>query len=399
MTSKGDDGSNKVPVKSLLPEVKKAQQDLGAKPIPDEGAPTRFTPQGPQSTASRAGTDQVRIAGPRRRRRIPRCAPSGFHARLPAMKQHHEAIVVGAGVAGIYQIKRLVDLGIEATVLEAGGDLGGTWYWNRYPGARFDSESWTYGYSFSRELLDEWHWKEHFSGQPENLRYLNRVADKFGLRKYMQFNCQVDSARYDEAENLWHLERLRRARAHLPLPDPDARAAVDADPAQARGHGELQGPVVPYLPLAARAGRHGGQARRRDRHRRHRHPGDRRDRRQGGRAHRVPAPAELELPAQQRADLRKRDGRHPPALRRDLRRLRALARRLRARARPPRLLRGEPRGAAGAVGQALRRARASASGWRTSARSSPTRRPMPSSPSTSPSASAGGSRIPRSPRS
>ena len=121
------------------------------------------------------------------------------------MKQHHEAIVVGAGVAGIYQIKRLVDLGIEATVLEAGGDLGGTWYWNRYPGARFNSESWTYGYSFSRELLDEWHWKEHFSGQPENLRYLNHVADKFGLRKYMQFNCQVDSARYDEAENLWHL--------------------------------------------------------------------------------------------------------------------------------------------------------------------------------------------------
>ena len=107
MTSKGDDGSNKVAVKSLLPEVKKAQQDLGAKPIPDEGAPTRFTPQGPRSTASRAGTDQVRIAGPRRRRRIPRCAPSGFHARLPAMKQHHEAIVVGAGVAGIYQIKRL----------------------------------------------------------------------------------------------------------------------------------------------------------------------------------------------------------------------------------------------------------------------------------------------------
>ncbi|HET6223975.1 MAG TPA: NAD(P)/FAD-dependent oxidoreductase, partial [Dongiaceae bacterium] len=121
------------------------------------------------------------------------------------MTQHHEAIVVGAGVAGIYQIKRLVDLGIDATVLEAGGDLGGTWYWNRYPGARFDSESWTYGYSFSRELLDEWHWKEHFSGQPENLRYLNRVADKFGLRKHMQFNCRVDSAHYDEAENLWHL--------------------------------------------------------------------------------------------------------------------------------------------------------------------------------------------------
>ena len=93
-------------------------------------------------------------------------------------------------------------------MLEAGGDLGGTWYWNRYPGARFDSESWTYGYSFSRELLDEWHWKEHFSGQPENLRYLNRVADKFGLRKYMQFNCQVDSAHYDEAAEPVARQRL-----------------------------------------------------------------------------------------------------------------------------------------------------------------------------------------------
>ena len=84
-------------------------------------------------------------------------------------------------------------------VLDAAPDLGGTWYWNRYPGARFDSESYTYGYSFSKELLDEWHWKERFSGQPENLRYLNYVADKFDLRKHMQFNCKVEAARFDEA--------------------------------------------------------------------------------------------------------------------------------------------------------------------------------------------------------
>jgi cation diffusion facilitator CzcD-associated flavoprotein CzcO len=119
--------------------------------------------------------------------------------------KHYEVIVIGAGVAGLYQIKRLADLGVEATVLEAGGDLGGTWYWNRYPGARFDSESYTYGYSFSRELLDEWHWKERFSGQPENLRYLNHVADRFDLRKYMQFNVRVDRAHYDEAQNLWRI--------------------------------------------------------------------------------------------------------------------------------------------------------------------------------------------------
>ena len=118
----------------------------------------------------------------------------------------YEVIVVGAGVGGIYQIKRLVDLGISATVLEGGADLGGTWYWNRYPGARFDSESYTYGYSFSRELLDEWHWKERFSGQPENLRYLNHVAEKFDLRRHMQFNCRVESAHYDQAANLWRLK-------------------------------------------------------------------------------------------------------------------------------------------------------------------------------------------------
>ena len=122
-----------------------------------------------------------------------------------AGKSHYEVIVVGAGVAGIYQIKRLADLGIDAIVLDSAPDLGGTWYWNRYPGARFNSESYTYGYSFSREVLDEWHWKERFSGQPENLRYLNFVADKFGLRRHMQFNCKVEAARFDEARDLWRL--------------------------------------------------------------------------------------------------------------------------------------------------------------------------------------------------
>jgi cation diffusion facilitator CzcD-associated flavoprotein CzcO len=120
-------------------------------------------------------------------------------------KSHYEVIVVGAGVAGIYQIKRLVDLGIDAVVLDSAPDLGGTWYWNRYPGCRFDSESYTYGFSFSKELLDEWHWNERFSGQPENLRYLNYVTDKFDLRRYMQFNCKVEAAVFDEARDLWRL--------------------------------------------------------------------------------------------------------------------------------------------------------------------------------------------------
>lgn len=121
-------------------------------------------------------------------------------------KTRYEVIVIGAGVAGIYQIKRLVDLGIDATVLETAAGLGGTWYWNRYPGCRFDSESYSYGFSFSRELLDEWHWKERFSSQPENLRYLNYVADKFDLRRHMQFNCKMEAARFDEAADLWHVK-------------------------------------------------------------------------------------------------------------------------------------------------------------------------------------------------
>src|SRR5918911_520840 len=90
----------------------------------------------------------------------------------PQTSPEFDAIVIGAGVAGLYQLYRLRELGLRACAFEAGSNVGGTWYWNRYPGARFDSESWTYGYSFSQELLDEWDWQEHFSGQPGNARYL-----------------------------------------------------------------------------------------------------------------------------------------------------------------------------------------------------------------------------------
>ena len=119
--------------------------------------------------------------------------------------QKHEVVVLGAGVSGIYQIKCLTDLGMDAILLEADEDLGGTWYRNRYPGARFDSESYTYGYSFSKELLDEWHWKERFSSQPENLKYLNFVADKFNLRRHMRFNARVETMAWDERERRWQL--------------------------------------------------------------------------------------------------------------------------------------------------------------------------------------------------
>ena len=119
--------------------------------------------------------------------------------------KHHEVVVIGAGVCGIYQLYRLLELGIDATVLEAGSDLGGTWYWNRYPGARFDSESHSYSYSFSEELLQEWDWSEYFAGQPETLRYLGYVADKFNLREHMQFDCRVKSAVFDESRSVWKI--------------------------------------------------------------------------------------------------------------------------------------------------------------------------------------------------
>ena len=114
-----------------------------------------------------------------------------------------DAIVIGAGVSGLYQLYRLRELGMTARVFEAGTAVGGTWYWNRYPGARFDSESWTYGYSFSQELLDEWDWEEHFAAQPETERYLNYVADKFDLRRDIQFNSRVKAAHYQEDTRSW----------------------------------------------------------------------------------------------------------------------------------------------------------------------------------------------------
>ena len=114
-----------------------------------------------------------------------------------------DAIVVGAGLSGMYQLYRLRELGLKVRVFEAGTEVGGTWYWNRYPGARFDSESYSYGYSFSKELLDEWEWSEHFAGQPETLRYCKHVADKFDLRRDIQFRSRVTTAIYDEATRSW----------------------------------------------------------------------------------------------------------------------------------------------------------------------------------------------------
>jgi cation diffusion facilitator CzcD-associated flavoprotein CzcO len=136
---------------------------------------------------------------------------------VPAAAAHWDVLIIGAGLAGMYQLHLARGLGLSVRVFEAGAGVGGTWYWNRYPGARFDSESWTYGFSFSEELLREWEWSEHFAAQPETLRYCNLVADKLGLRRDIELDRRVTSAVYDAAANRWDIETTggRRARARF----------------------------------------------------------------------------------------------------------------------------------------------------------------------------------------
>ena len=133
-------------------------------------------------------------------------------------------------MSGMYQLYRLRELGLRVRVFEAGTGVGGTWYWNRYPGARFDSESYSYGYSFSQELLDEWDWSEHFAGQPETLRYLNLVADKFDLRRDIQFRSRVKAAIYREDTRSWDLTLEDGSRFRIALSDHRDRPALRTRP-------------------------------------------------------------------------------------------------------------------------------------------------------------------------
>ncbi|WP_027016354.1 flavin-containing monooxygenase [Comamonas composti] len=116
-----------------------------------------------------------------------------------------DAIVIGAGVAGLYQLHRLREMGMRVRAYEAGSGVGGTWYWNRYPGARFDSQAEIYQYWFSEELYKSWQPSERFPAQPETERWLNHVADRLDLKKDIQFNTRIVSAHYDEAGQLWDI--------------------------------------------------------------------------------------------------------------------------------------------------------------------------------------------------
>ncbi len=120
-----------------------------------------------------------------------------------------DAVIVGAGFAGLYMLHRLRQLGCTARVFEAASGVGGTWFWNRYPGARCDVESVEYSYSFSEELQQEWVWTERFAGQPEILRYLEHVTDRFDLRRDIVFETRVTSAQFDENAERWRIDTTR----------------------------------------------------------------------------------------------------------------------------------------------------------------------------------------------
>ena len=128
-----------------------------------------------------------------------------------AMSEHKDfdAIVVGAGFAGLYLLHRLRSEGLSVQLFEAADGVGGVWYWNRYPGARCDVESADYSYSFSPELEQEWHWPEKFAAQPDIMRYTNHVADRFALRENIALSTRVTGATFDETTERWTVDTDR----------------------------------------------------------------------------------------------------------------------------------------------------------------------------------------------
>ncbi|MET0931004.1 MAG: NAD(P)/FAD-dependent oxidoreductase [Aeromicrobium sp.] len=132
------------------------------------------------------------------------------HDTQPAEQDERvlDAVVLGAGVTGIHQLHRLREDGLDVIAIDAASGVGGTWFWNRYPGARVDSESYSYQYFFSKDLLEEWNWTEHFAGQPENERYVNHVVDKFGLRDRILLDTTIAAATWIPGSEVWELRSV-----------------------------------------------------------------------------------------------------------------------------------------------------------------------------------------------
>ena len=206
-----------------------------------------------------------------------------------------DAVIVGAGFAGLYMLHRLRGLGLSARVFEAGEGVGGTWYWNRYPGARCDVESMDYSYSFSDELQQEWRWTERYAAQPEILRYINHVADRFDLRRDIQFETRVTAAVFDEATSRWDgPHRHGRAASRRASASWRRAASPPRRCRTSRASRRFEGTTYHTGALAARGRRLHRPARRRHRHRLLGHPVHPDHRRAGGAPLRLPADAQLQ---------------------------------------------------------------------------------------------------------
>ena len=167
--------------------------------------------------------------------------------------RQYDVIIIGAGFAGLHMLHRLRGMGMSARVFEAASDVGGVWYWNRYPGARCDVESMQYSYSFSTELEQEWVWTEKYAAQPEILRYIQHVADRFDLRRDVEFNTRVTAARFDEPACRWEI-RTSAGEQAATFDDAAGRwgPSADADGVSGRfmvmATGALSIPRLPEIP-------------------------------------------------------------------------------------------------------------------------------------------------------
>ncbi len=228
-----------------------------------------------------------------------------------------EVLVVGAGFAGMYLLHRLRRLGMTTRVIEAGGDVGGTWYWNRYPGARCDIQSVDYSYSFDPELDESWQWSEKYASQPEILRYAQHVADRFDLRRDITLRHPARSRPVGRRRPPLAAADLGRGSDHCASPGDGHRLPVGPEGDRHRRHGPIRRRGLLHQPMAARGGRRQRQAGGGDRHRLVRDPVDPSPRRAGGAADRVPANPELLDPGEQRTDSGRpasSDRRRPPGL-------------------------------------------------------------------------------------
>ena len=174
--------------------------------------------------------------------------PDASHSPPP---RRLDVVIVGGGLAGLYAIHRLRGMGLNVRAYEAGSGVGGTWFWNRYPGARCDVESLEYSYAFSDDLQQEWKWPERYGTQPEILQYINHVADRFDLRRDVQLNTRIKSARVRQQGRPMDRGDRQGRRNPRPLLRHGRRQPLDAARARLQGHPRLQGQVVPLRPVAA----------------------------------------------------------------------------------------------------------------------------------------------------